>query len=81
MVVREHIPLEQGLRRNRLQVRAFGRKIVREHIPLEQGLRLLRHDCVNLGLPVREHIPLEQGLRQSLKYTNGSSLPSESIFH
>ena len=37
-VVREHIPLEQGLR-------LFGYKLfrladeVREHIPLEQGLR------------------------------------------
>ena len=38
-IVREHIPLEQGLRRGRILVEDFA-KPVREHIPLEQGLRL-----------------------------------------
>ena len=36
--VRDHIPLEQGLRRRREQ----GERVVlgvRDHIPLEQGLR------------------------------------------
>ena len=44
-VVREHIPLEQGLR----HVRKFDIDaiiVVREHIPLEQGLRLVVHYLV-----------------------------------
>ena len=37
--VRDHIPLEQGLRLQRyLSIHARAR--VRDHIPLEQGLRL-----------------------------------------
>ena len=41
--VREHIPLEQGLRL--LIEDVHGRIVyVREHIPLEQGLRLLREE-------------------------------------
>ena len=65
--VREHIPLEQGLRR--LRQRASGCQLccVREHIPLEQGLRLLPFSSITtLRCMVREHIPLEQGLRQYL---------------
>ena len=40
--VRDHIPLEQGLRRD---TPALGAGIVevRDHIPLEQGLRHLRN--------------------------------------
>ena len=37
--VRDHIPLEQGLRREK-QIELDRREIVRDHIPLEQGLRL-----------------------------------------
>ena len=36
--VREHIPLEQGLRPSESN-ESFSFNIVREHIPLEQGLR------------------------------------------
>ena len=36
--VRDHIPLEQGLRLLRSATCA-GRQTVRDHIPLEQGLR------------------------------------------
>ena len=36
--VRDHIPLEQGLR-HPLQQLAEGPQRVRDHIPLEQGLR------------------------------------------
>ena len=63
-LVREHIPLEQGLRRL-LQCALLHWTMVREHIPLEQGLRqfLETRHFIN-GLKVREHIPLEQGLRQ-----------------
>ena len=38
MIVRDHIPLEQGLRLCRVMVNAV-QKLVRDHIPLEQGLR------------------------------------------
>ena len=63
-LVREHIPLEQGLRLCRKKGFIKLGFIVREHIPLEQGLRLIR-EVRNLGhhVFVREHIPLEQGLR------------------
>ena len=41
LLVREHIPLEQGLRRKVFSpLGSVGS--VREHIPLEQGLRLNR---------------------------------------
>ena len=40
MGVREHIPLEQGLRLGRSVLVKFDCP-VREHIPLEQGLRLV----------------------------------------
>ena len=61
--VREHIPLEQGLRR-RFLLLLLRLHSVREHIPLEQGLR--RSVCFIIYFNtflVREHIPLEQGLR------------------
>ena len=38
--VREHIPLEQGLRLNPVTGTTTIPGTVREHIPLEQGLRL-----------------------------------------
>ena len=64
MPVREHIPLEQGLR---LRLALFAKLMqihVREHIPLEQGLRQEKSFAmVTGGHAVREHIPLEQGLR------------------
>ena len=63
MVVREHIPLKQGLRQNTLFPDQILVIRVREHIPLKQGLRLFEFcvDCVQTM--VREHIPLKQGLR------------------
>ena len=62
--VRDHIPLEQGLR---LLVHPIyiGHTFVRDHIPLEQGLRLLFQFAKLALCRVRDHIPLEQGLRQS----------------
>ena len=41
ILVREHIPLEQGLRLCYSQSRTYLVQ-VREHIPLEQGLRLVQ---------------------------------------
>ena len=62
-VVREHIPLEQGLRHVFCDF-VIEVVAVREHIPLEQGLRhpTILIEETTKGL-VREHIPLEQGLR------------------
>ena len=62
--VREHIPLEQGLRPLISAALFRASRSVREHIPLEQGLRHHVNDEVGANCPyVREHIPLEQGLR------------------
>ena len=81
--VREHIPLEQGLRRRMLLEGDVLGISVREHIPLEQGLRrnvTLKTEKVRRG--VREHIPLEQGLRRKvLRISGGIPGLSESIFH
>ena len=60
-MVRDHIPLEQGLRQSKTIVLAERTK-VRDHIPLEQGLRLPGMH-VHMAVLVRDHIPLEQGLR------------------
>ena len=48
MNVRDHIPLEQGLRRPSCpRPRPWPR--VRDHIPLEQGLRLTLLMCLNIS--------------------------------
>ena len=60
--VRDHIPLEQGLR----QLFNNNNKtppLVRDHIPLEQGLRRNITEQRRRKYEVRDHIPLEQGLR------------------
>ena len=61
--VRDHIPLEQGLRPILIQIDSNSME-VRDHIPLEQGLRLRSVLTIrNHDYFVRDHIPLEQGLR------------------
>ena len=78
--VREHIPLEQGLRLIGVPSSLSGYS-VREHIPLEQGLRPLfyKFKCVTID-PVREHIPLEQGLRKK-NLEMSALIVFESKFH
>ena len=67
MGVREHIPLEQGLRLDVI-VEVRNDSFVREHIPLEQGLRpRVNFAARSAFVKVREHIPLEQGLRRALR--------------
>ena len=63
-MVRDHIPLKQGLRRRSNDIVRLLLEGLRDHNPLQQGLRLLTwsfrwsfHSCV------RDHIPLKQGLR------------------
>ena len=66
ITVRDHIPLEQGLRLDEFKKRLHLRN-VRDHIPLEQGLRLLLLDLLGVKGEVRDHIPLEQGLRRRVQ--------------
>ena len=79
-IVRDHIPLEQGLRHFEYTMQ-YILIFVRDHIPLEQGLRhkdqLLQVLCQN----VRDHIPLEQGLRRAGQGSRGDQGQSETIFH
>ena len=82
MLVREHIPLKQGLR----LFPSFPRIedfLVREHIPLKQGLRQqVSHTYGYQFNLVREHIPLKQGLRRKgMMCVNVFHFLSESIFH
>ena len=61
--VRDHIPLEQGLRPGSPASPSTLRFSVRDHIPLEQGLRPAQSSPSWYSTRVRDHIPLEQGLR------------------
>ena len=61
--VRDHIPLEQGLRQGTHGAVQIPPHQVRDHIPLEQGLRPKSKKIFLYHLRVRDHIPLEQGLR------------------
>ena len=83
ILVREHIPLEQGLRRLYTRPERRFCRFVREHIPLEQGLRPISIIIVvSTSYRVREHIPLEQGLRLTSFFAlELIFLESESIFH
>ena len=53
--VRDHIPLEQGLRLRRFELRREPYIRVRDHIPLEQGLRPAAHDAVGSRLGQRPY--------------------------
>ena len=78
--VRDHIPLEQGLRHKNASVEEWDRK-VRDHIPLEQGLRQDNGSHHRSQLCVRDHIPLEQGLRLGDGAEKFRLVWSETIFH
>ncbi len=65
--VRDHIPIQQGLRPLILHFTKQFYNKVRDHIPIQQGLR---QSCFNTSYyvgchSVRDHIPLQQGLRRS----------------
>ena len=50
LIVRDHIPLEQGLRQEHGSM-LERRNFVRDHIPLEQGLRRIEiADCGQDGM-------------------------------
>ena len=78
--VRDHIPLEQGLRLM-LSFVYFNHNAVRDHIPLEQGLRPETETETETAGCVRDHIPLEQGLRQHGSKVRLIQHSSETIFH
>ena len=61
--VREHGPVEQGLRHLNEWKHRHNVLAVREHGPVEQGLRLQSVFFVVKQTCVREHGPVEQGLR------------------
>src|SRR5574344_1268142 len=62
--LKEHIPLQQGLRPFSLHKSQHIHLYLKEHIPLQQGLRLSPFS-IYLGKSshLKEHIPLQQGLR------------------
>ena len=80
LFVRDHIPLEQGLRRAGNQTQESNPS-VRDHIPLEQGLRRAGNQTQESNPSVRDHIPLEQGLRPNAADCSERGILSETIFH
>ena len=78
--LREHIPLQQGLRPPYPLLQG-GLMHLREHIPLQQGLRREPHILHKFLTTLREHIPLQQGLRPVIISPVTLLVTSESIFH
>ena len=62
LIVRDYLPLQQGLRR-KCPPRPRIQKIVRDYLPLQQGLRLLSNVKSEQRNKVRDYLPLQQGLR------------------
>ena len=81
--LREHLPLQQGLRPCLILEDEHVTHGLREHLPLQQGLRQPREDSKHLIFSeLREHLPLQQGLRLVLTFgVNNLHVGSESIFH
>ncbi len=80
LLLREYIPLEQGLRHLCHKSKVLKVKL-REYIPLEQGLRQGNTLCIYQLTELREYIPLEQGLRHIEVLDKLLECHSESIFH
>ena len=80
LTVRDHIPLEQGLRPV-IPRQLDSPPSVRDHIPLEQGLRRGITPILVIVSLVRDHIPLEQGLRLGIVFIVKLTGQSETIFH
>ena len=60
-ILREYLPLKQGLRHTRQKRDSKRAPVLREYLPLKQGLR---PDPTGLRLLwLREYLPLKQGLR------------------
>ena len=62
-VLKEHIPVKQGLRRYKI-FHNSNILSLKEHIPVKQGLRLIKLITPTGGnVFLKEHIPVKQGLR------------------
>ena len=79
--VRDHRPLQQGLRLTLLLRAASICEAVRDHRPLQQGLRR-NNWAASLRLEdVRDHRPLQQGLRPFTVFCSFRSDMYETIVH
>ena len=78
--VRDHIPLEQGLRR---MPKAWQAALIEGQRPYSIRTRIKTEHCILITWRklVRDHIPLEQGLRHNQPLKVESSAQSETIFH
>ena len=61
-VVRDYLPLQQGLRQKNKRYPTF-RRYVRDYLPLQQGLRPDPEAWGSDPEAVRDYLPLQQGLR------------------
>ena len=83
LAVREHIPLEQGLRRNGRRWTGCSNDRCQRAYSIRTRIKTQNSTLSKpFDLAVREHIPLEQGLRRIFLISSmiASGL-SESIFH
>ena len=78
-ILREYLPLKQGLRHTRQKRDSKRAPVLREYLPLKQGLRPYPTGLRLLWL--REYLPLKQGLRQGSFCSFQALNISESIFH
>ena len=68
VLVRDHLPLKQGLRRDAVWLYKLL-LLVRDHLPLKQGLRQCKDaSFLPFRVRVRVHLPLKQGLRQRITF-------------
>ena len=78
--LRDHLPLQQGLRLGVEVAVLCVATHVRDHLPLKQGLRLINNAAKEIETPlIRDHLPLKQGLR--LSGVHLALERSETIFH
>ena len=80
LLLREYLPLEQGLRLDQAIHIVIGVRL-REYLPLEQGLRPIHSRVILCYKSLREYLPLEQGLRRFILINMLVCSNSESIFH
>ena len=68
--VRDHRPLQQGLRLLVTKPLSLYLRMVRDHRPLQQGLRPFSKSANESKFSVRDHRPLQQGLRlETIKHS------------
>ena len=79
-LVRDHIPLEQGLRRASSSASALLLPSQRPY-SIRTRIKTRYLKAPDKGRLVRDHIPLEQGLRRRMGDSITSLYRSETIFH